>query len=62
MRRLCVPLLDLFWTMLWFFLFIAWLWLLITIFADIFRSDVSGLGKALWVIFVIVLPFLGVLI
>lgn len=57
-----MPLLDLFWTMLWFFLFIAWLWLLITIFADIFRSDVSGLGKALWVIFVIVLPFLGVLI
>lgn len=57
-----MPLLDLFWTMLWFFLFIAWLWLLITIFADIFRSEVSGLGKALWVIFVIVLPFLGVLI
>ncbi len=57
-----MPLLDLFWTMLWFFLFFAWIWLLITIFADIFRSEMSGWGKAGWVLFVIVLPFLGVLI
>ena len=57
-----MPLLDLFWAMLWFFLFIAWIWLLISIFADIFRSDIGGFGKAVWVIFVIVLPFLGVLI
>ena len=57
-----VPLLDLLWAMLWFFLFIVWIWLLITIFIDIFRSDMSGLAKALWVIFVIILPLLGVLI
>lgn len=57
-----MPLFDLFWSMLWFFLFIAWIWLLISIFADIFRSDMSGWGKAAWVVFVVVLPFLGVLI
>ena len=57
------PLLGVFWTMLWFFLFFIWIWLLITIFADIFRShDIGGFAKALWVIFVIVVPFLGVLI
>ncbi|MCH8983234.1 MAG: SHOCT domain-containing protein [Acidobacteria bacterium] len=48
--------------MLWFFLFITWIWLLISIFGDIFRSDMGGFGKATWVIFVIILPFLGVLI
>jgi Short C-terminal domain len=54
---------DLFWSMLWFFLFFAWIWLLITIFADIFRSeDLSGWGKAFWTIFVVILPWLGVLI
>ena len=47
---------------MWIFLFIIWIWLLISVFIDIFRSDISGWGKALWVIFVIVLPFLGVLI
>ncbi len=57
-----MPLLDLFWSMLWIFLFIVWIWLLISIFIDIFRSELSGWGKALWVIFVIVLPFLGVLV
>jgi len=57
-----MPLLDLFWSMLWFFMFFVWIWLLITIFADIFRSEQSGWAKAGWVIFVIVLPFLGVLI
>ena len=57
-----MPILDLFWTMLWFFLFFIWIWLLITIFADIFRSEMSGGAKALWVIFVIILPFLGVLV
>ncbi len=57
-----MPLFDLFWSMLWIFLFIIWIWLLISVFIDIFRSDISGWGKALWVIFVIVLPFLGVLI
>ncbi len=57
-----MPLLDLFWAMLWFFLFFVWIWLLITVFVDIFRSDMSGWAKAGWVIFVIVLPLLGVLI
>ena len=57
-----MPLLDLFWAMLWFFLFFVWIWLLISIFADIFRSQMSGFAKAMWILFVIVLPFLGVLI
>jgi hypothetical protein len=57
-----MPLLDLLWAMLLFFLFIVWIWLLITVFIDIFRSDMNGWVKALWVIFVIVLPFLGVLL
>ena len=58
-----MPLLDLFWTMLWFFLFIAWIWLLISVIADIFRSrDLSGWGKALWALFVIVVPWLGFLV
>jgi hypothetical protein len=57
------PLLDLFWTMLWFFLFIAWLFLLFTLFADIFRSkDMGGWAKALWVLFIIILPILGSLV
>lgn len=57
-----MPLLDLFWTMLWFFLFFMWIWLLITLFADIFRRDMSGWAKAGWVLFLIVLPFLGALV
>jgi ABC-type multidrug transport system fused ATPase/permease subunit len=57
------PLLSIFWTMLEFFLFFLWIWLLIVIFSDIFRShDMGGLAKALWVIFVIIIPYLGVLI
>ncbi len=57
------PLLSIFWTMLEFFLLFVWIWLLIIIFMDIFRShDMGGLAKALWVIFVIILPFLGVLV
>jgi hypothetical protein len=55
------PLLDLFGSMLGFFLLIIWFWLLIIIFSDIFRSrDLSGWAKALWSIFVIILPFLGI--
>jgi len=57
-----MPLFDVLWAMLWFFLFIVWIWLLITIFIDIFRSDMSGWAKAGWVLFVIILPFLGVLV
>lgn len=57
------PLLDIFWTMLWFFLFIAWISLLISLMADIFRSkDLSGLAKALWMLLIIVTPLLGSLI
>jgi type VI protein secretion system component VasK len=52
---------QVFWSLLWFFLFFIWLWLLIVVFGDIFRSrDMSGWAKALWTIFVIVLPYLGV--
>jgi len=57
-----VPLLDVLFAMLWFFLFIIWIWLLITIFVDIFRSPMSGWAKAGWSIFIIILPFLGVFI
>jgi hypothetical protein len=57
------PILDFFLTMLYFFLFVIWIWLLITVFMDIFRShDMGGFAKALWVIFVIILPFLGVFV
>jgi ABC-type multidrug transport system fused ATPase/permease subunit len=57
------PILDAFLTMLYFFLFIIWIWLLIMVFVDIFRShDIGGLAKALWVIFVIIVPFLGVFV
>ncbi len=51
------------WDILWLFTFIIWFWLLITVFGDIFRDhDLGGLGKTLWIIFVIVLPYLGVFI
>lgn len=54
---------QVFWSMLWFFLFFIWIWLLISMFGDIFSSsDLSGGAKALWTIFIIVLPFLGVLV
>src|SRR4030095_14447991 len=51
------------WSMLWFFMFFVWIWLLIVVFSDVFRSrDLSGWGKSLWTIFVIVLPYLGVFV
>jgi ABC-type multidrug transport system fused ATPase/permease subunit len=57
------PLLSIFWTMLEIFFFIIWIYLLFMVFVDIFRShDMGGVAKALWVIFVIVLPFLGVFV
>jgi hypothetical protein len=57
------PLLGFFWSMLILFLWIAWIFLLIRIFADIFRNqDMGGWGKALWSIFVIIVPFLGTLV
>jgi hypothetical protein len=57
------PILDFFLTMLYFFLFVIWIWLLIMVFSDIFRShDLGGWSKALWSIFIIVIPFLGVFV
>jgi hypothetical protein len=57
------PFLDLMWTMLIFFIWILWFWLLFTVFADIFRRhDISGWMKAAWLIFTILLPFLGVFV
>jgi len=54
---------EVFWSFLWFFLWFIWIWLLITVFADIFRShDLSGWAKALWILFVVVVPYLGVLV
>lgn len=56
-----MPLLDLFWTFLMIFLFVVWIWILISVFIDLFRTDMSGWFKALWVLFIIFLPLLGVL-
>ena len=57
------PFLDVLWTMFIIFLWVIWFWLLITVFADVFRRrDIGGGKKALWIVFVIVAPFLGVLI
>jgi Short C-terminal domain/Phospholipase_D-nuclease N-terminal len=54
---------QVFYSMLWFFLFFIWIYMLIVVFGDIFRSDdLSGWAKALWTIFVIVLPYLGVFV
>ena len=57
------PFLDVFWTMLIFFVWILWIWLLFTVFADVFRRhDISGWVKTAWIVFVILLPFLGVFV
>ena len=57
------PLLGVFWTMLEFFLWVIWIWILITVFIDIFRShDLSGWAKALWFLFVLFIPLIGVLV
>jgi hypothetical protein len=57
------PLLNLFWSMFIFFLWIIWIWILITVFIDIFRShDLSGGAKALWFLFVLFIPLIGVLV
>jgi hypothetical protein len=54
---------DVFLSMLWFTLFFIWVWLLIAVFSDMFRSDdLTGWGKALWAVFVILLPYLGVFV
>lgn len=57
------PFLEVFWTMLIFFAFVVWLWILFTVIADVFRRhDTSGFMKVLWIIFIIVLPYLGVFV
>jgi hypothetical protein len=57
------PFLDVLWTMFIFFAWVIWFWLLITIFADIFRRhDIGGGSKTLWCIFVIITPFIGVFV
>ena len=57
------PLLDVFWTILIFFSWIAWIWILVVILTDVFRRrDIGGFAKAAWVVFLIVLPFIGVLV
>jgi len=57
------PLLGAFWTILEIFLWVLWIWILIYVFIDIFRShDLSGWAKALWFIFVLFIPLIGVLI
>jgi hypothetical protein len=57
------PFLDLLWTMIIFFSWVIWIWIVITVLVDVFRrDDIGGWGKAGWVVFVIVLPFIGVLI
>ena len=57
------PFLDILWTMVLFFAWVAWIWIAITVFVDIFRrDDIGGWHKAIWVVFVILVPFLGVLV
>jgi Phospholipase_D-nuclease N-terminal/Short C-terminal domain len=57
------PFLDIFWSMILFFTWVIWIWMLIVILSDVFRRrDMSGWGKAAWTVFLIVVPFLGVLI
>jgi uncharacterized membrane protein YcjF (UPF0283 family) len=57
------PFLDVLWTMIIFFAWVIYIWIAITVLVDVFRrSDIGGWGKAAWAAFVIVLPFLGVLI
>lgn len=57
------PFLDILWTMLVFFGWVIWFWMLIVVLGDVFRRrDVGGWGKAAWTVFVVVLPFIGVLV
>jgi hypothetical protein len=57
------PLLEVFWTMLIFFAFFVWIWLLISVFSDLFRrGDISGWLRVAWIIFIVVLPYLGVFV
>src|SRR5436305_307044 len=57
------PLLEVFWTMLIFFAFVIWLWMLFVVIGDLFRrKDVGGLGKTAWILVLVLLPYFGVFI
>jgi phospholipase D-like protein/putative oligomerization/nucleic acid binding protein len=57
------PFLDILWSMIIFFTWVIWIWMMIIILSDVFRRrDISGWGKAAWTIFLIILPFLGALV
>jgi hypothetical protein len=57
------PFIDVLWTMIIFFFWVIWIWIVVTVLIDVFRRhDIGGFTKALWVIFVVILPWLGVLI
>ena len=56
------PFLDVLWTMVIFFCWVVWIWMMILILSDVFRRDISGWAKAGWVAFLIILPFLGALV
>ena len=57
------PFMDVLWSMIIFFFWVIWIWIVITVLMDVFRRhDIGGFAKALWVIFVVILPWLGVLI
>lgn len=61
MLAVVYPFLEVFWTILIFFAFVVWLWLLFSVFADLFRRhDASGWVKVLWMIFIVIFPFIGV--
>ena len=58
-----MPLLNIFWSILMFFLFVAWIWVIIGVIGDVFRSkDLSGAAKGMWAVFIVIVPWLGVLL
>ena len=58
-----MPLLNIFWSILMFFLFVAWIWVIIGVIGDVFRSkDMSGAAKGMWAVFIVIVPWLGVLL
>jgi hypothetical protein len=57
------PLLEVFWTMLIFFLFVVWVWILFSVLADLFRRhDTTGVAKVAWIVFIVIAPYLGVFV
>ena len=58
-----MPLLNIFWSILMFFLFVAWIWVIIGVIGDVFRSkDLGGAAKGMWAVFIVIVPWLGVLL